>query len=141
MDPPFTTDLTHPILPDPLWPGHIKALQPTAGTDVTDQIGDSVANSANEGSDPNPSLKRDIIGNNPKSFVPDYETTSVKSAGDIAEAESKAKGDAIKAKETAAAAKKAAKKAKAEAERVELDKKNLADALSKPAKTMKEKEE
>ena len=101
------------MLPDALWPEHIKNLKPTAGPSVTDQIGASVANSANEGMNAIPMFpKRDITGyKNPASFVPDYnDTKGSKSAGDIAEAESKEKGDALNAAKAA--------EAKAEAEEI-----------------------
>jgi len=61
-----------------------------------------------EGGDAMPGDKRDIIGNNPSSFRPEYGVSTTKSAGDIASAESLAKGVAIKEKEAAKAAEQAA---------------------------------
>jgi hypothetical protein len=134
-------DPFHPVLEDPLWPGHVKQLQSVAGTDVTDQIGESVARSANV-ADPIPSWKRNIIGGDPESFSPDYENDKgAPTAGDIAEKESLEKGKALKE----AAAAKAAEEAEAAASKAKEEKRiadaRLADKLAKPATTVAEKEE
>ena len=101
---PHFNDPFHPVLDDALWPGHVKELLPIAGTDVTDQISRTVALSGNV-VDAIPSWKRDIIGENPKSFLPDYDNVKGSpSAGDIAEKEAVAAGKAL----DEAAAKKAA---------------------------------
>ena len=142
-DPHFNQDPFHPVLVDALWPDHVKNLKSVASPSVTDQIGASVANSANEGSDPNPMYpKRDIIGGDPKSFSPDYSDESgSKSAGDIAEEEAKEKGKAIndakaaKAKEEAEAAAKAAKEEEKKQDKVDAAK------LAEEATTVKEIEE
>ena len=102
----------------------------------------SVANSANEGSDPNPmNPKRNIITEEPKSFVPDYTNDKGSpTAGDIAEKESIASG---KANNEAAAKKAAEEKESADAKAKEekrIADARLADELAKPATTVKEKE-
>jgi len=51
-----------------------------------------------EGGDAIPNKSRSVLKNHPTSFTPDYSKTTTKSAGDVAEAESKAKGAAINAK-------------------------------------------
>ncbi|MEC8426921.1 MAG: hypothetical protein VXZ35_00740 [Pseudomonadota bacterium] len=93
-----------------------------------------------EGGEPVPDRSRTAIGNHPSSFTPDYSKSTVKSAADVAVAESKAKGAAINAK----AAEEAAKKAAVEAEqKANSDKKVLEDIekLKKTeAKTVVEKE-
>jgi cbb3-type cytochrome oxidase cytochrome c subunit len=65
-----------------------------------------------EGGDPNPDQSRSILHGHPASFTPDYSHSTTKSAGDVAQADFKAKGEAINAK----AAEKAAEDAKVEAE-------------------------
>jgi len=88
---------------------------------VTDQIGASVHNSAMEGGEPFPGDKRDIIGNNPKSFAPDYSKSTTKDAGDLAAEASKEAGKAIKAAEAA----KAEEKKKIEEESAKLEEKKF----------------
>lgn len=62
-----------------------------------------------EGGDPNPDLSRSILHyDTPSSFRPDYSKSTMKSTGDIADAEGKAKGAAL----NAVAASKAAEEAK-----------------------------
>merc|ERR1712151_472103 len=107
---------------------------------------ESVANSANEGSDPNPEKSRklnnagDSAADYPKSFVPDYNNTDgPPSAGDKAEKENAAKGAAIKAAEEAKAAEAAAKQAKIDKEVAELKAKKEAEELAEPAVTMADK--
>jgi hypothetical protein len=90
----------------------MQKIPSVAGPDTISQIGESVHKSAMEGGDPNPDFGRSVLGNHPKSFTPDYSKTEVKSSGDAAVAEFKAKGAAINAK----AAEKAAEEAKIEAE-------------------------
>lgn len=139
----WNLDPFHPVLEDPLWPGHIKELKSVAGPSVTDQIGASVANSANEGGEPIPMFpKRDIIGGDPTEFTPDYSNTKgSKSAGDL-EADNRAK-IGKENKEKAAAKAKIEKEEKDKTDALE-KKRNaaiLADKLAKPATTMKEKED
>lgn len=93
-----------------------------------------------EGGDPNPDASRSILGNHPASFTPDYSKSTTKSAGDVASAEFKAKGDAINAK----AAEKAAEAAKVEAEqRANSERKvheDIAELKKAEPKTLHEKE-
>ena len=141
-DPHFNRDPFHPVLEDPLWPEHVKNLKAVAGPSVTDQIGASVANSANEGSDPNPmNPKRNIIGGDPTSFTPNYnDTTGSKSAGDIAEAEAEAKGKAIN-EAAEAKAKKEAEEAKAAKEKADIKQDKIdADKLAEEPTTVAEVE-
>jgi len=110
---------------------------------VTDQIGASVANSANEGSDPNPMYpKRDIIGGDPTEFTPDYSKTSgSKSAADLAEEERSRVGKANKEKAAAEAKEAKEKKEKEEAAKKKRDDAILADKLAAEPTTVKEIEE
>jgi hypothetical protein len=101
----------HPILPNTLHNDQMEKIDAVAGPDRITQIGESVHRSSVEGGDPVPDKSRSVIGNHPASFTPQYGVNTVKSAGDVAAAENKAKGDAIKAKE----AEKAAELAKTEA--------------------------
>jgi len=103
----------HPILPNTLHNDQMQKIDSVAGPDRITQIGESVHRSAMEGGDANPDRSRAFTGNaTPASFTPDYSKTTVKSSGDAASADFKAKGEAIKAKE----AEKAAEAAKVEAE-------------------------
>ena len=107
---------------------------------MTDQIGASVARSSNV-AEPIPSHKRNIIGGDPESFVPDYTTDKGSpTAGDIAEKESAAAG---KANNEAAAAKAAADKEEADKKAAEAERiagLKLADELAKVPTTVQEKE-
>jgi len=84
----------------------MEKIDSVAGPDKITQIGESVHRSAMEGGDAIPDRSRSYTkaSATPSSFKPDYTTTKIKTAADVAEADFKAKGDAI----NAAAAKKAA---------------------------------
>lgn len=93
-----------------------------------------------EGGDANPDRSRKVIGGHPESFTPDYGKNTVTSAGDKAQAEYVAKGEAIKAKE----AEKAAEAAKVEAEQKANSEKKVQEDIAKlkaaEPKTVEEKE-
>jgi len=90
----------------------MEKIDSVAGPDKITQIGESVHRSAMEGGDAIPDRSRTAIGGHPSSFTPDYSKSTTTSAGDKAQAEYVAKGEAIKAKEAV----KAAEAAKVEAE-------------------------
>lgn len=118
----------------------MEKIDSVAGPDRITQIGESVHRSAMEGGDAVPDRSRKVLGNHPESFTPDYSKSTTKSAADVAQAEYKAKGDAIKAKE----AEKAAEQAKIEAEQKANSEKKLAEDIAKlksaEPKTVAEKE-
>ena len=94
----------HAILPNSVHAHHVDNIDSVAGPEVTDKHNsETVHRSAMEGGEPLPERRRDIVtkGYNP-SFDPQKEASTVPaSSGDAAEAENKAKGDAIKAKDAA----------------------------------------
>merc|ERR1712227_1086935 len=106
------------------------------------QIGESVHRSAMEGGDAVPDKSRSVLKNHPASFTPDYSKSTSKSAGDVAEAEGKAKRAAINAKEAEDAAKKAKDEAemKANAEKDTKEKIAKLEAKAGELKTVVEKE-
>lgn len=61
-----------------------------------------------EGGDAVPDKSRSVLKDHPSSFTPDYSKSTSKSAGDAAQADFKAKGEAINAKKAKEDAEKAA---------------------------------
>lgn len=99
-----------------------------------------MAKSSVEGGDAVPEKSRTVIGNHPTSFTPDYSKSTTRSAGDVAEAEGKAKRAAITAKEEEKAAEDAKIVAEQKANSERKVQEDIAKLKSAEPKSVKEKE-